>query len=166
MVSGEGAWPSWFDVTGLATTVIGTAGLMLARYADPDSPPSVSVDRRLASLWFDMTLRPVGWQVPSPWDPLAGDYRAGGGWIRLHTNAPHHRAAALSVLGCDADRAAMERAVADWQADALEAAVVAAGGCAAEMRGSAVSAVAIPLLAKSASVKSRSRSRCRNWVFR
>ena len=133
-VTGEGAWPSWFDVTGLATATIGSAGLMLAHYADPVRPPAVSVDRRRASLWFDMTLRPDGWDVPSPWDPLAGDYRAADGWIRLHTNAPHHRAAALSVLGGDGERAAVERAVAAWRADALETAVVEAGGCAAAMR--------------------------------
>ena len=98
---GEGNLPSWFDVSGLAVASIGTAGAMLARYTGflSHTFPKVSVDRRLASLWFGMTLRPDGWQMPPVWDPIAGDYRTRDGWIRLHTNAPHHRAAALSVLG-------------------------------------------------------------------
>ncbi len=134
-VTGEGDLPSWFDVTGLAVASIGIAGAMLARLADPAEPPTISVDRRLVSFWFDMTLRPTGWEMPSPWDPVAGDYRAADGWIRLHTNAPHHRAAALSVLGASADRQTVAAAVADWTAVELETAVVEAGGCAAEMRG-------------------------------
>lgn len=125
---------SWFDVTGLAAASIGMAGAMLAPWADPADPGRVTVDRRLASLWFDMTLRPDGWQIPSPWEPLAGDYRAKGGWIRLHTNAPHHRAAALSVLGASADRGELAKKVEQWDADELEGAIVEAGGCAATMR--------------------------------
>ena len=30
----------------------------------------------VASLWFGVSLRPDGWSLPSPWDPLAGDYPA------------------------------------------------------------------------------------------
>ena len=56
------------------------------------------------------------------------------GWIRLHTNAPHHRDAALAVLGVGADKEQVARAVAGWQADALETAVVEHQGCAAAMR--------------------------------
>lgn len=132
---GTGELRSWFDVTGLAAASIGVAGAMLARWADPANPGAVTVDRRLASLWFGMTLRPDGWQIPSPWDPFAGDYQAQSGWIRLHTNAPHHRAAALSVLGGSADRSELAQKVEQWDADALEGAIVEAGGCAAVMRG-------------------------------
>jgi crotonobetainyl-CoA:carnitine CoA-transferase CaiB-like acyl-CoA transferase len=96
--------------------------------------PAFSVDRRLASMWFAWSFRPQGWAVPSPWDPIAGDYRSRDGWIRLHTNAPHHRIAALKVLGCDAKRDAVAKAVARHDAEDLETAVVAAGGCAAAMR--------------------------------
>ena len=73
--------------------------------------------------------------MPAPWDPVAGDYLTRDGWIRLHTNAPHHRAAAERVLGAQTDRAGMARAVADWTKAELEAAILAEGGCAAEMRG-------------------------------
>ena len=135
-VTGEGDLQSWFGVTDLAVAAIVTAGLALAQFAAvPGSrPASVTVDRRFASLWFGRSLHPLGWSVPAVWDPIAGDYRTRDGWIRLHTNAPHHRAAALSVLGEAADRTALEPAVARWESDLLEAAIVEAGGCAAAMR--------------------------------
>ena len=135
-VTGSGELPSWFAVTHLAAASVGAAGLMLAHYAaDGEAGPAVTVDRRLASLWFGWTLHPDGWQMPPTWDPVAGDYAAKDGWIRLHTNAPAHRAAALSVLGTAAERDDVARAVANWDAADLETAVVDAGGCAAEMRG-------------------------------
>jgi hypothetical protein len=68
------------------------------------------------------------------WDPLAGDYRTANGWIRLHTNYQHHRAAALRVLGVPAERAAIASAVAQRSAQELETAVIAAGGVAAALR--------------------------------
>ena len=135
-VTGEGGLPSWFDVTGLAVASMGAAGLMLSRLAAAQTGKTtagVSVDRRLASFWFGFTVRPQGWEMPPSWDPIAGDYRAKDRWIRLHTNAPHHREAALSVLGQAADRASVEPLAAKWQASELEQAVVEAGGCAAVM---------------------------------
>ena len=131
-LSGVDQLPSWFDVTDFAAEAMGFAGLMLSRYAHLDS--TVCVDRRLASLWYDFTLRPNGWELPGVWDSLAGVYRAQDAWIRLHTNAPHHRQAALSILGEHSDKTSLSAAVAEWQADALESAIVDAGGCAARMR--------------------------------
>ena len=96
--------------------------------------PSVAVDRDLASAWFAWSLRPDGWEVPSPWDSVAGDYAGADGWIKLHTNAPHHRAAALAALGVPGERQAVADAVARWKVEDLEAAVVEAGGAAAAMR--------------------------------
>ena len=46
--------------------------------------------------------------LPALWEPIAGDYATADGWIRLHTNAPHHRAAAVSVL-CVASRSTSDR---------------------------------------------------------
>ncbi|MCJ2143481.1 CoA transferase [Methylobacterium sp. E-066] len=132
-ITGTGALPSCFQVTDLAAASIAVAGLALAEVAGGDGP--ITVDRRLASVWFATSLRPVGWRVPAPWDPVAGDYRTRDGWIRLHTNAPHHRAAAERVLGAQGDRAGMAQAVAGWDKAGLEAAILAEGGCAAEMRG-------------------------------
>jgi crotonobetainyl-CoA:carnitine CoA-transferase CaiB-like acyl-CoA transferase len=96
--------------------------------------PSVTVDRRLASLWYKRSAVPQGWEMPPAWDAIAGDYRCRDGWIKLHTNAPHHRAAALKVLDCPAERDAVAAAVARWEADDLETAIVAEGGVSATMR--------------------------------
>ncbi|MBW4795411.1 CoA transferase [Pseudomonas tolaasii] len=131
-----GALPSTFAVTDLAGASIGAAGQAVAQLIRQQTgrQPAVSVDRRLASFWFSSSIRPVGWQVPPLWDPVAGDYASADGWIRLHTNAPHHREAAERVLGKVADRAQMASNVATWQAAELEQAIVDAGGCAAQMR--------------------------------
>lgn len=127
--------PSAFPVAALASAAIGAAGLAVSELvAAIAKPPPVMVDRRLAALWFSLSIRPVGWTLPSPWDPIAGDYPAADGWIRLHTNAPRHRAAALGVLGSSAERTAVAQAVGGWPAETLEQAVVDAGGCAATMR--------------------------------
>ncbi len=132
----EGALPSAFAVTDFAAGAVGAAGLAASELVAAlfGEQPSVTVDRRLASGWFGVSIRPQGWALTPPWDPIAGDYEASDGWIRLHTNAPHHRAAALAVLGVAADKPAVEAAVRKWRADDLEAAVVARGGCAAAMR--------------------------------
>ena len=132
----DGALASTFAVSDLASAAVGVAALAVAELAGAHAGrlPNVQVDRRLASFWFGLSLRPLDFRLQPPWDPIAGDYRARDGWIRLHTNAPHHRAAAQRVLGAHGDRAAMAGAVAQWDTGALEAAIVAEHGCAAEMR--------------------------------
>ncbi len=132
----DGALKSAFAVTDLAAAAIAAAGLAAAEllallYGDM---PRVCVDRRLASFWFAATLRPEGWSPPPAWDAIAGVYRAADGWIRLHTNAPAHRSAALNVLQTPAERDAVAAAVRRWPADDLETAIVAEQGCAAALR--------------------------------
>jgi hypothetical protein len=131
-----GELPSVFAVSDFAAAAVGAAGaaiaeLIGARFGDL---PRVSVSKRLSSLWYGWSIRPDAWSMPAPWDPMSGDYSTTDGWIRLHTNAPHHRAAALRVLGVAADKAQVARAVGGWSATALESAVVESGGCAATMR--------------------------------
>jgi len=135
-IEGREALPSAFAVTEFAAEAIGVAALAISELIGVSAghAPRVRVDRRLASLWFGSSLRPIGWEVPAPWDAVAGDYAAADGWIRLHTNAPLHRAAALRVLDCAADRESVAAAVLRWLAEHLETAVVTAGGCAAAMR--------------------------------
>ena len=88
---GPDSLPSTFAVTAFASAAIGAAALAVSELvAAVGDAPQVIVDRRLASLWFGMSIKPVGWTLPSPWDPIAGDYSAADGWIRLHTNAPRH----------------------------------------------------------------------------
>ena len=127
--------PSAYRVSDLAAGAIGVAALAISELIAIDGPAAlVKVNRRLAALWFGWSIKPIGWETPAAWDSIAGDYRAADGWIRLHTNAPRHRAAALAVLDCKEDRDAVAAAAEGWSADELETAVVAAGGCAAAMR--------------------------------
>ncbi|ALO67700.1 hypothetical protein AS189_15950 [Arthrobacter alpinus] len=137
-ITGTGALPSAFDVTGFAVTAMAEAGQAVTDLTQRlgAAPPDVCVDRDLASFWFGMSFTPVGWTLPPVWDVIAGDYRCADGWIRLHTNARHHKAAVLQVLGLEsgADRATVVAAVVQWNGEALENAVVAANGCAALMR--------------------------------
>ncbi|TCH96330.1 acyl-CoA transferase [Roseococcus sp. SYP-B2431] len=134
--TGEGGLTSAFAATPIAAASVAAAGLAAAELAAAriGAMPEVAVDRRLASFWFGWSIRPQGWKMPETWDVVAGDYATRDGWIKLHTNAPHHRAAALAVLGAPPEKAAVARAVATWSAEELEAAIVAAGGCAASMR--------------------------------
>ncbi len=138
-ISGEGALASAFPVTDFATAAIAAAHLAVGELIDQaqGSLPLITVDRRLASFWFSTSLQPQGWALPAQWDAVAGDYRTADGWIRLHTNAPHHRQAALAVLQTAPERDAVSQAVLRWQASELESAVVAHQGCAAEMRSAA-----------------------------
>ncbi len=134
--AGDDLLPSCFATTRLASCSIMAAAISLHRLIQPDensTSSQIRVDRRLASLWFGQSIVPEGWQLPPMWDEIAGDYRCRDGWIRLHTNAVHHRQAALQVLACHADRKSVQQAVQNWGATELEAAIVAAGGCAAEM---------------------------------
>lgn len=141
--SASGAFdlPSVYAVTDLAAASVGAAALSLAalRACRQEHMPGVQVDRVLASRWFEWTIEPQGWSLPPVRDPVAGDYQARDGWIRLHTNAPHHRSAALRALGLDPHDASLSRAmvaaaVLQTDAGALETDVVGRGGCAAQMR--------------------------------
>ena len=134
---GEGSLPSRFQVTNLAVAAYGAVGQAMVGLLEAQGlarRPKVRVDRRLASLWYGVSIQPNGWELPPLWDAVAGLYRCKTGWIRLHTNLPHHRAAALSVLNAAPKRAAVAQAALSWRADELETAIARAGGVAAMMR--------------------------------
>lgn len=138
---GTGRWASRYCVSDLAVQTIGAVGsaiadLIAARNSGQKSQPVV-VDQRLASLWFARSIDPVGWSLPPVWNAVAGDYRTRDGWIKLHTNLPHHREAACKVLGVAPERDAVAAAVATCAGDDLETAIVEAGGVAALMRSRA-----------------------------
>ena len=135
-MQGAGELTSAFPVTDFAAEAIGAAGLAVGQLlgAQFDRAFDVVIDRRLASLWFGLSIHPVGWTLPAAWDSIAGDYASRDGWIRLHTNAPHHKAAALSVLQCADERSVVAGVVAGWSAEELETAIVEQKGCAAAMR--------------------------------
>ena len=136
---GAGDLPSAFAVTSFAAGAMGAAGLAMASLLQtlteaPTHDLTVAVDRRLASIWFGTTIRPLGWAIPPLHDGVIGDYETSDGWIRLHTNAPHHLKAALATIGEPQGSTRVAEAVRRWRADDLEAAIVANKGCAATMR--------------------------------
>lgn len=99
----------------------------------------VAVDLRAAaaSLKSSAYLQ-INGKPPAPlWDPYSLFYEVRDGrWVRFHCNYPHHRAAALGVLGVSEDIEAAKRAASSWEGLALEDAIHTAGGCAALVRSS------------------------------
>lgn len=135
---GTGALPSAFAVSELATASFAAVGQEMARFMQAlnltQNAPEIAIDHRLASLWFGYSFKSDGWEMPNLWDAVAGDYRASDGWIRLHTNLPRHRAAAMKVLGTPPEREAVTKAVRTRAISDLETDIVAEGGVAAAMR--------------------------------
>jgi crotonobetainyl-CoA:carnitine CoA-transferase CaiB-like acyl-CoA transferase len=101
---------------------------------------SIAVDLRqaAASLRSGHYMRLNGERVSPERAGLMGFYPAKHGrWSYLHCNFPNHRAAALKVLGVPEDREAVTRAVASWDALALEEAIIAANGAGGMVRSMA-----------------------------
>jgi len=118
----------------LAATGIAAAELWKLRTGRSQK---VSVDLRAAaaSLKSGAYLRIDGKPPKAIWDPYSLFYPVKDGrWVRFHTNYPHHRKAALGVLGVGEDLEAAKKAASGWDGQALEDAIHAAGGCAALVR--------------------------------
>jgi len=135
----EPALPSSFRIGAAAQAAIGAATLAVgeihARRTGRD--PAPSVDMRHAALEFNSGayLRVAGAEPPDVWDAIAGAYQCGaGGWVRLHTNFPHHRDGVLRLLGCANDRNAVASALLGWDAEKFETAATEAGLVVAALR--------------------------------
>ncbi len=136
---GDNVLPSAFDVTGLvkdttSAALLAAAELSSIRSAEPQAAVELDVHHACAAFGRERHLSTQGWDLPPTWDPIAGDYKTEDGWIRLHTNYGHHRAAVCEVLGVEADRDAVAAAVRGWNSIALEEAVVANNGAAAALQ--------------------------------
>src|SRR5487761_2148014 len=82
-----------------------------------------------AALRSSRYLQVDGKTPDGPRDPLSGFYPVRGGrWVCIHCNFPHHRDAAMKVLGAPHEREAAMRASANWDGLELEDAIHAAGG--------------------------------------
>jgi crotonobetainyl-CoA:carnitine CoA-transferase CaiB-like acyl-CoA transferase len=128
----EPVLPSSFAVGTAAQAAIGAAALAAAVLwrLRGGRRQRVSVEMRDAAIEFrsERYLRVDGKDPDDHHDPIAGLYRCGDGrWARLHTNLPHHRDGLLQLLGCDHDKAAVQRALERWPAEALESAAAEAG---------------------------------------
>jgi crotonobetainyl-CoA:carnitine CoA-transferase CaiB-like acyl-CoA transferase len=98
---------------------------------------SVAIDARqaTASLRSGTYLKMDGKPVPSAPASIMGMYPARHGrWSYIHCNFPNHRAAALKVLGVAEDREAVRKAIAQWDAQELEEAIIAANGAGGMVR--------------------------------
>src|SRR6476646_3165211 len=97
--------------------------------------PSVALrdDEVVAAFESERRLQAPGLEGVSGFAELSRFVQTADGWIRLHGNYPHHRAALLRVLG-ERDPSGAAR---DWTALELEGAIFATGGCAAAVRTAA-----------------------------
>ena len=132
LTGAEPVFPSSFLVGTAAQATIAAATLAAAELwrLRTGRQQRVSVDMRDAAIEFrsEHYLQINGKPVEDHRDKTAGLYRCGDGrWVRAHTNLPHHRAGLLKLLGCDYDRAAVQRKMEGWQAEALETAAAEAG---------------------------------------
>ncbi|MEV4597533.1 CoA transferase [Amycolatopsis sp. NPDC049253] len=118
---------------GIAAATLAAGELLRLRGIDPGT---VGADTRhaAAAVRSEAFLRVDGELPPSPWGPIAGDYLASDGWVKLHANYPRHEAAVCWSLGVPAQREAVAKTVAAKTAAEVESAVVTAGGAAALLR--------------------------------
>ena len=128
----EPVLPSSFAVGTAAQATIGAAALAAAEIwrLRGGRRQSVGVEMRHAAVEFrsERFLRVDGKAPEDHHDAIAGLYRCGDGrWARLHTNLPHHCSGLLKFLGCEHDKKAVQRAVENWKAEALETAAAEAG---------------------------------------
>ncbi len=131
--------PTDFRLGTAAQVSIGAAALAAAELwrlrGGTEQQVILEIRKAAAAFRSERYLRVDGGPPADLWSPIAGFYRTGDDrWIQLHTNFPHHRDGVLAVLGCAEDRGAVQRAILDWQGQALEDALAAAGMCAGLVR--------------------------------
>lgn len=135
----EPALPSSFRVGALAQASIAAAALAACEIWRQRTGriQHVGVDMRHAAAEFrsERYARLADAPPGAAWDKIAGVYRtADGRKVRLHTNFPHHRDGILKLLDCAYEREAVAAALAQWGAEAFEAAAAQAGLVATMLR--------------------------------
>ena len=130
--------PSSFAVGTAAQSSLAAAGLAAAALwrlrGGTAQTVSVAMHDAAAEFLSERLFRVDGEPPPDPWDPIAGLYSTPDGYVRLHTNFPHHRDGVLALLGCANDRASVGAALAGWSAEAFEDAAAAKGLCVTALR--------------------------------
>jgi crotonobetainyl-CoA:carnitine CoA-transferase CaiB-like acyl-CoA transferase len=134
----EAQLPSSFRVAAaaqvsVAATALAAAGIWKMRSGEAQD---VAVDMRHAVVECrsERYLRVDGNPPPPAWDAIAGVYKTRDGFVRLHTNFPHHREAVCNVLNCKPERDAVQAALMQWDGETFETAAYAGGGVVAFMR--------------------------------
>ncbi|KAJ1301727.1 hypothetical protein OPQ81_008960 [Rhizoctonia solani] len=140
----EPAVPSSFRVGTVAQASIACSALSSAYVHQlrhrRNEPQSVSVNSRHAILDFksEAWVTTDGKLTPDIWDPLAGVYQAKDGYVRIHTNFPHHRDIILTILNLPTSpvpsRDQVAKAFESWASQEFEDAATEAGGCVSKIR--------------------------------
>ena len=129
---------SSFRVDAAAQASIAASGLTAAALhaARGATMQEVAVDMRHAAVEFrsERHIRVDGAGMGESWDPIAGLYPTADGFVRLHTNFPHHRDGILALLGCDNARPAVAAALLRRRSVALETEATATGLCVSAFR--------------------------------
>lgn len=134
-----GLLPSPYALEEIAVAAVSAMLLSAAELAEARGGPrpQPSLDRTHVALAFasEGTLR-TEHALPAGFAPLSRFARTSDGYIRLHANYPHHRAALLRALGDPPEERALET-IRGHKAEDLESAIVTAGGAAAAARSAA-----------------------------
>ena len=131
--------PTSFRIGDTSTAALSAVGLAVSDLWESrmGRRQEVSVDARraTASLRSGKYMHMDGADVSTERNTVMGVYPTKDGrWSYLHCNFPNHRAAALSVLGVAEDRDAVTKAVAKWDAQDLEDAIIEAKGAGGMVR--------------------------------
>ncbi len=132
LAGAEPVLPSSFAIGTAAQATIAAAALAAGEVwrlrAGRRQRVGVAMEHAAAEFRSEHYLR-VGGREPEDYQGnIAGLYRCGdGGWVRIHTSLPHHRSGIVALLRCRQERADVERALAAWDAEALETAAAEAG---------------------------------------
>lgn len=137
--SGDPILATPFRITDTAVASLAAVGLAASDLWEIRSGrrQQIGIDTRqaTASLRSGSYLVMEGTPVDNGRNHVMGTYPAKNGrWSYLHCNFPNHRAAALKVLGVAEDREAVRKAVAQWDAQELEEAIIAANGAGGMVR--------------------------------
>ena len=134
--------PTLFKIGETAAACLGAIGLAVSDlwqlHTGRQQEAAVDTRKATASLRSGHYLKMEKAEVSHERNPVMGMYPARDGhWSYIHANFPNHRAAALKVLGCAEDKAAVRAAVAKWDALELEEAIIAAKGAGGMVRSMA-----------------------------
>src|ERR1700712_1629513 len=134
----EAQLPSSFRVAAAAGASVAATGLAAAEIwklrSGQGQDVAVDMPHAVVECRSERYLRVDGKPPPPAWDAIAGVYKVRDGFVRLHTNFPHHREAVCRVLNCKPERDEVQAALMQWDGEAFETAAYAAGGVVALMR--------------------------------
>jgi crotonobetainyl-CoA:carnitine CoA-transferase CaiB-like acyl-CoA transferase len=131
--------PTSFRIGETSSATLGAVGLAVTDLWElrTGRRQEVAVDTRraTASMRSGHYMKMDGESISTRRNAVMGVYPTRDGrWSYLHCNFPNHRAAAMSVLGVAEDRDAVTKAVANWDAQELEEAIIAANGAGGMVR--------------------------------